>query len=347
MHNDDISQVLILNKKSITNQEHQLFKAELEKFRPYQTRLLQAAHKQSSVTKELTRQWSELLRDKRVKAEHAKHESSSRQRGSVVAKYKRVHQAFNDLVTGLSRAQGFYSHMKSTVESLSENVASFVANRKSEGGELLQRIENARAAGHGRQAGDEQARLKTLMERMSVNDTNTQTRGPPSRPLPTQQVPSYPQPYQPAPSPNFGNNHYGQPMHLQQAPQSYVPQYPPHPGSPYQGLPSLPHGQQPYNPANYALKSPVTPSPYPPPPPMQSNGFASPPPQGYPPNGNGYIPPSPYSGFPPAFPPGQQHAMQNGQAHPNGHAQNQSQQPQHQQPPRQVSGDPWAGLNGW
>ena len=35
-----------------------------------------------------------------------------------MAKYRKVNQAFSDLVTGLMRAQGFYSEMKETVESL-------------------------------------------------------------------------------------------------------------------------------------------------------------------------------------------------------------------------------------
>jgi hypothetical protein len=65
VHNDDISNVLILNKKAITNHENQLFQAELEKFRPYQTRLLQANHKQSLLMKELTKAYSDLLQDRR------------------------------------------------------------------------------------------------------------------------------------------------------------------------------------------------------------------------------------------------------------------------------------------
>ena len=39
-HNDDISQILLLNKKSIANYETQLFQSELEKYRPYQNRLV-------------------------------------------------------------------------------------------------------------------------------------------------------------------------------------------------------------------------------------------------------------------------------------------------------------------
>ncbi|KAK5118501.1 bck1-like resistance to osmotic shock [Meristemomyces frigidus] len=165
IHNDDISNVLILNKKAITNQEAQLFKAELEKFRPHQNRILQANHKQSSLMKELTRTYGDLLQDKRVRGEQNKYEAFSRQRSSVLGKYRKVYQAYTDLQAGLSRAQQFYDEIKETVESLKRNVESFVENRRSEGGQLLSAIEAAKGSGADR----EQTRLKELMERMSVN----------------------------------------------------------------------------------------------------------------------------------------------------------------------------------
>ncbi|KAL0257178.1 bck1-like resistance to osmotic shock [Diplodia seriata] len=132
VHNDDISNVLILNKKQISNQENQLFKAELEKFRPHQNRILQANHKQSSLMKQLTQTYGDLLQDKRVRSEQSKYEAFSRQRSSVMSKYRKIFQAFNDLISGLMRAQAFYSDMKETVESLQQNVESFVNNRRAE-----------------------------------------------------------------------------------------------------------------------------------------------------------------------------------------------------------------------
>lgn len=171
-HNDDISNVLILNKKSIANQDSQIFKAELEKFRPHQNRILQANHKQNSLLKEITRTYDALLQDKRVRAEHSKFEAFSRQRNSALSKYRRVYQAFNDLVTGLSRAQAFYTEMKDTVESLNKNVDTFVNNRKSEGGQLLSAIENAKNSGQNGLVDWERERLQQLMDRMSVNPSS-------------------------------------------------------------------------------------------------------------------------------------------------------------------------------
>jgi hypothetical protein len=171
--------VLILNKKSISNQDNQIFKAELEKFRPHQNRILQANHKQTSILKELTRAYDTLLQDKRVRAEQSKYETFSRQRGSVLHKYRKVYQAFNDLVTGLMRAQGFYTEMKETVESLHKNVETFVNNRRSEGGQLLSGIEESKRHGSSSGLVDwERERLKELMDRMSMDPSNSSSSSP-------------------------------------------------------------------------------------------------------------------------------------------------------------------------
>jgi ALIX V-shaped domain binding to HIV len=164
VHNDDISNVLILNKKSIATQDTQIFKAELEKFRPHQNRILQAIHKQTSLLKDLTRAYDALLQDKRVRSEQSKYEAFNRQRSTVISKYRKVYQAFNDLVTGLMRAQGFYSEMKETAESLNKNVITFVENRRVEGAQVLQHIESSAGL-----VGWERESLNQLMEKMSMD----------------------------------------------------------------------------------------------------------------------------------------------------------------------------------
>ncbi|GAB1319049.1 bck1-like resistance to osmotic shock [Madurella fahalii] len=182
-HNDDISQILILNKKSIANYEQQLFQQELEKYRPYQNRLVQATHKQAALMRELTVSFNGLLQDKRVRAEQSKYESFQRQRGSVISKYKRAYQEFLDLEAGLQSAKNWYKEMKETVESLEKNVETFVNNRRAEGAQLLNQIEQDRAASKSAQAALEQERLRGLMQRMSMER-------PPSSPQPASTRPT-------------------------------------------------------------------------------------------------------------------------------------------------------------
>ncbi|KAL2023973.1 hypothetical protein VTK56DRAFT_208 [Thermocarpiscus australiensis] len=183
-HNDDISQILILNKKSIANYEQQLFQQELEKYRPYQNRLVQATHKQAALMRELTVAFNSLLQDKRVRAEQSKYESIQRARAAVISKYKRAYQEFLDLEAGLQSAKNWYKEMRETVESLEKNVEAFVNNRRAEGAQLLNQIEQDRAASKSAQAALEQERLRGLMERMSMEPQPTSPKPTSTRPTP-------------------------------------------------------------------------------------------------------------------------------------------------------------------
>lgn len=368
---------MILNKKAIANQESQLFKAELEKFRPHQNRILQANHKQGSLLKELTRTYSDLLKDPRVRSEQSKYDAFSRQRHSVVNKYKKVYQSFNDLNTGISRAQGFYSEMKDTVSSLQKNVETFVNNRRSEGGQLLQNIEQKKSQG----ADQEQQRLKDLMERMSMEPTGSpvsaggrkkSVSGVSSPPLGHQQhayqnssayhpvssppiTPRYQQQTQPQQQympQQQQQHHQQQPSYSSNGYQSQQPQYP----QQHQHARSHSQSQSAYNPTNYPPVSPPAHQQYFSPPPtqhQQHQPWGQPPQQhqqhgGY--QGNtpqpaaglpqGYVPPPPPPGPPPAQ--HQEYAGQYG-GYQGGYAQGQQQQGQRQSGQQ----DPWAGLSGW
>lgn len=149
-----------------------------------------------------------LLQDKRVRTELTKYESLHRQRASTMNRYKKIYNDFLDLFSGLKSAKKWYAEMRDTVQSLDKNVESFVNNRRSEGAQLLNQIEQERAASSAaqksRQAELERERLRELMERMSVDP-------PPAVPAPIVS-------YQAAPSP---------PLAKQQLQQQQVPAYNP------------------------------------------------------------------------------------------------------------------------
>lgn len=343
----------MLNKKAITNQESQLFTSELEKFRPHQNRILQAVHKQSSLMKELTRTYSELLQDKRVKGEQNKYEAFSRQRNAVLSKYRKVFQAYKDLQAGLARAQSFYDEMKETVDSLKKNVDSFVENRRSEGGQLLSSIE----ASKGSSADREQARMKELMERMSLSPSSQQSGGSPipgfggprdtgHRPPPLQPQTAYSQVQHP--------QHPQQTLYNPAASPPITPRYQP---NGMQSSAPYPYQQQAttanYNPNQYGqIQSPPAHQQYfSPPPNQQYNNYQQPSTtqysqqhqsQQYSGNGvpQGWQPPPP----PPGPPPSNQSQNDYGQPYPNGPGGYVARPPQQ---PGQQSGDPWAGLSAW
>lgn len=280
-----------------------------------------------------------------------------------MSKYKKVHQAFLDLQSGLERARSFYSEMRDTVESLSKNVGTFVENRRSEGSQLLQQIENSKSANGGAQAEREQQRMKELMERMSINPSGSpalsQQNQAPSRPAATQHTPSYQTAYNPAASPpvtpGYGvhstaqNGQYGmQPSHQ---PQTYSKA--PANGSAYGTAGS----SQNYNPNAYGQMSPPAHQQFfSPPPNQQYGGYAqTPQPQqqqyGQSAVPQGYVPPPPPRGPPPQQQQHQQPQQQQGYDAQGGYPAGSggyAQDPRRGgSQPQQGGGDPWAGLSGW
>ncbi|KAK1755951.1 vacuolar protein-sorting protein bro-1 [Echria macrotheca] len=376
-HEDDISQILILNKKSIANYEQQLFQAELEKYRPHQNRLVQASHKQAALMRELTVTFNNLLQDKRVRAEQSKYESIQRQRASVIGRYKRAYQEFLDLEAGLQSAKNWYKEMKETVESLEKNVETFVNNRRSEGAQLLNQIEQDRAASKSALASMEQERLRGLMERMSMEPPSAVAAG--KQPA-TRNVPA-PLTFSPTgslyPKTNFGGQYQvpsSPPPNQANTPQSFMA--PPNQGG---------FNNMTYNPSSHGrIPGPASPPPNQTtfnmgrgpasPPPNQTSfnigrGPASPPPnqtsfpQRYSTYGNpaamapqvapqqpgnpnfmppGFVPPPPPPGPPPLGPQQTVHFNSNDYY---------TQNPNSVRPPSQQTpysqGDPWAGLSAW
>ncbi|KAG0649478.1 BRO domain-containing 1 [Hyphodiscus hymeniophilus] len=367
VHNDDISQVLILNKKSISNYETQLFQAELEKFRPHQSRLLSANHKQSSLMKELTATFNALLQDKRVRSEQSKYENITRQRSAVMSKYRRIYQEFLDLEAGLQSAKQWYREMKDTVDSLDKNVETFVSNRRSEGASLLSQIEEDRAANATGQADRERERLRGLMERMSMDPSPTSSKPPraqsvsynssstPGARYPTTnfagqyQVPTSPLPQSAHPQsahPAFASHNNGfyapqtqsrpDPYAQKPTPQPLQPQVSYNPSQYPQQATSPPPTQTHFSQNNYGRQ------PTSPPPNQQSfsqYGRPQQPPQGQP--GQGYVPPGYVPPPPPPGPPplGPQQTFQQPGEYLYGN--------QQQRPGQQSAHDPWAGLNAW
>ena len=311
--------------------------------------------------KELTATFNSLLQDKRVRAEQSKYEAIQRQRSTVINKYRRAYQEFLDLEAGLQSAKRWYAEMKETVESLEKNVETFVNNRRSEGAQLLNQIEQERAMNKSAQAELEQERLRGLMERMSM--------APPSSP------PKSSNPSRPVPSPlSFSNSTPRYPQ-TNFAGQYQVPSSPPPlqtniPPANYMPQSATQNYQVTYNPSNYGR----TPGPTSPPPTQTSfgnSGFrpgpTSPPPtqtsfpapgRPYSTYGNphaattpqtyvppGFVPPPPPPGPPPLGP---QQSINYGSGEFGYGSQQQPQRPgSSQQPAQQAQADPWAGLNAW
>ncbi|KAL4937682.1 vacuolar protein-sorting protein bro1 [Aspergillus oleicola] len=377
VHNDDISNVLILNKKSITGQESQLFEAELEKFRPHQNRLLQANHKQMALMKELTKTYGDLLQDKRVRAEQSKYESITRQRNSVMARYKKIYDSFNSLRSGITQAQTFYTEMTETVDSLKKNVDTFINNRRSEGAQLLGQIEREKAGGASDHEEREREKLRQLMERLSTEPKPPSVPPPSSStgpakaksPPPPVKAPAYPTNIAPPKaSPGFPSavpQQHGTPISHSHSPAPYGQYMPPGTGVSY--LPSQSYQQgaaaplsEGYNPMAYPIPassmSPPPSQPFysPTPTPFYTSPTPPIPSSQYMPQG--YVPPPPpprpqQTTYQPSIGPFPSGPGGYAQSRPYGssqhHKAHSQSSPAGHPPSSSTTPDPWAGLNAW
>lgn len=322
--------------------------------------------------KELTKMYGDLLQDKRVRAEQSKYESITRQRNTVMARYKKVYEAFHGLLSGISQAQAFYKEMSETVDSLNKNVETFINNRRSEGAQLLSQMEREKGNGASEQEDREREKLRQLMDRLSTEPKTSPTpssaasskaRSPPT-------VPTATYPGAPVSPPNL-SSHFATPAPPVQQQQHGVPlSHSPAPygqfmppgaaggmhyvsGQPFQQGAAAPLTES-YNPMAYPYQTPVSPPPsqqFYSSTPTSYGGYTGPAPSATPSQfmHQPYVPPPPpprpqdttypqSTGPFPSGPGGYAHAR------PYQHHRTKSQS-QGQGPP--APSDPWAGLNAW
>ena len=100
VHNDDISQLLILNRKS-QNVEPTLFAAELEKFRPHQARIAAAVQAQQSTILVVNRAWEKLTGAKMGRMIQERYAKADRAKKDITAKLKRSYEAYREARAGV------------------------------------------------------------------------------------------------------------------------------------------------------------------------------------------------------------------------------------------------------
>lgn len=327
--------------------------------------------------KELTKTYGDLLQDKRVRAEQSKYETITRQRNSVMARYKKIYDSFNSLRSGITQAQTFYTEMTDTVDNLKKNVDTFINNRRTEGAQLLAQIEREKSSGSSDQEEREREKLRQLMERLSTEPKPSSVPPPPSAggpaqaksPPPPIKAPAYPTNIAPPKaSPHFPSavpQHHGNPISHSPAP--YGQYMPPGTGVSYIPSQSFQQGaaaplSEGYNPMAYPVPaSSMSPPPSqhfysPAPTPFYTSPTPPVPSSQYMPQG--YVPPPPpprpqQTTYPPSagpFPSGPGGYAQSRPYGSSQHNKTHSQSsPQSGFPSSSSSTtpDPWAGLNAW
>ena len=90
---------MILNKKN-PNIESQLFTSELEKFRPYQTRLAGLIHKQQDILSEVVSAFKSLLQEQSGSKEQSDIEAAHEQVDSLISRFRAARGAWEDVREG-------------------------------------------------------------------------------------------------------------------------------------------------------------------------------------------------------------------------------------------------------
>ncbi|KAI8059353.1 BRO1-like domain-containing protein [Gongronella butleri] len=163
---EDISQLLILNKKS--GSEQQLFANELEKYRPHQQRIAGSIQQQQRLIQDLTAAFKVLMDGDDAQKLQLTWEKAENQKRKLVDQFKHAKDTYMETHDGLLKGIQYYQQLAGAVESLLTNVRSFSQERAKERDQLCKTLDSSNLQ-------RDQALLK---ERLSMYTTS----GSPSAP---------------------------------------------------------------------------------------------------------------------------------------------------------------------
>lgn len=172
---DDISQVLILNKRT-PGIEQRVFQAELEKFRPHRTRISATISRQEQLLEEITTTFSSVLDRSDMMSKRQRLDAASRERASMLDALQRAATAYQGISAGVSRALHFYKELERLVKNTSMQANAFIRERQQEGRQMLEGI-----SGQMPSRGAES--LRDQFDRMSLERTSS-SRPQPAPPSP-------------------------------------------------------------------------------------------------------------------------------------------------------------------
>ncbi|CAJ0873084.1 684_t:CDS:2, partial [Entrophospora sp. SA101] len=160
IHQDDISHILILNKKN-QNIEPQLFATELEKFSPYKNRITASIHHQQALLQELTLHYKSLMQGNEAKTLQGQWDRIEHQRKTISEKLRKSKDNYFEVKEGLRKGIQFYVDLLDLINTLHKSAQQFSDSRQKERNDLIQSIHK-----------QDQQRLKEQLEILS-NATNS------------------------------------------------------------------------------------------------------------------------------------------------------------------------------
>lgn len=137
---DDISQVLVLNRRS-QSVDSSIFNAELEKFKPHQNRIAVSLHHQQTLLADLSTAFKELTELPAAKAAGSKWDEKEKARNQLVARLKRARESNAQVRAGAAKGLQFYTDLLDIVKATRQNVNSYCSDRKAHRQKLVTDLE--------------------------------------------------------------------------------------------------------------------------------------------------------------------------------------------------------------
>lgn len=286
IQSDDISHILILNRRAAPEAQNQLFQQELEKFRPLTQRIARSQSEQDRIVGEIEHLWEILNNAPEGRGRAQEWNKKNGIREKLVGNLRNAKDANAQVRAGLAKGLLFYNQLEEIASELRRNSRAFVEERGIERDRLIREVDVGRSYDGGSSS------LEGAFGKMGVSDRGSSSRAsslgpaplpPPQHsgyaspplqptyasPLPPQKPIQASSPYDslgaafgggnalggsgPAPAPP--PSQYGQPSQYQYSQQQY------------QQPPQHQQSQRSY-PSHYGATSPVQSTGLPPPPPQ-------------------------------------------------------------------------------
>ncbi|SCV73896.1 BQ2448_6326 [Microbotryum intermedium] len=129
---DDISHLLILNRKGSAALEPSLFATELDKFRAHQTRITATLQHQQSTLSEISADVKVISEGKKAREMQGRWGEAERNKRDLVTRLGYAAQTAGEVRTALQKGLQFYSDLSELVEGLNNQVRSYLQQRGSE-----------------------------------------------------------------------------------------------------------------------------------------------------------------------------------------------------------------------
>ncbi|KAG9029252.1 bck1-like resistance to osmotic shock [Tulasnella sp. JGI-2019a] len=143
IQNDDVSHLLLLNRRAPGNVEPSLFQAELAKFQPYQARLGATIQVQAATIDEISNIYRSLTSSSKSREWLKKSDAKEKRRGEAIGRLIHAKEGWMDTVETLDKGLRFYADLKELVGVLRRNVSGFVGTRAAERTQMVKKLEVA------------------------------------------------------------------------------------------------------------------------------------------------------------------------------------------------------------